>query len=226
MKVAAIIPAGGLSRRFGGATPKQFVKVDGKEIFIHTLSIFQKNREVDEVALAVPEQYLEKASELLLKRKINKVVSLVPGGNERQDSVLNALTSLSLKKKDLVIVHDAARPLLSQKILTDAIQTAKKKGNAVTAILGRDTLLRQSNERFEYIDRSGVYYVQTPQIFRAGDLQQAFELAQELNFISTDESNLINLLGIKMNIVEGSLFNFKITSKSDLELFKRLMKKR
>ena len=133
------------------------------------------------------------------------------------------MKSIKGKKDDLIVIHDAARPLLPGNILTNAINTAKTKGNALVCVKAGDTLVKGTNSVKEYIDRKNVYYVQTPQIFKYPDLKKAMEKAFAEKFYGTDESMLIKRMGKSINIVEGSLQNFKITTKSDFDVLKRLL---
>ena len=123
--------------------------------------------------------------------------------------------SLPASSGDIVLVHDAARPLLPQEVLTRAIKTAKEKGNALVCIRAKDTLIRGNKLVEKYIDREEVYYVQTPQVFTYSVLLRAMEKAAADKFCGTDESMLVRRLKEKINIVEGSVFNFKVTSKED-----------
>ncbi len=224
MRTIAIIPAGGKGKRSGFPAPKQYIKFDGKELIAFTLAVFQKNKNVDEIVIAAEPEFFPLLTEIKKKYRINKISGIVEGGKERQDSVYNALLSLKANKDDLIIVHDAARPLLPQNILTTAILTAKEKGNALVCLTGRDTLVRGGKLVEEYIDREKIFYVQTPQIFRYIKLLKAMKKAYEENFIGTDESMLIKRAGGKINIVEGSVLNFKVTTKTDIELFKHFVK--
>jgi 2-C-methyl-D-erythritol 4-phosphate cytidylyltransferase len=138
--------------------------------------------------------------------------------------VLNALLSSNADDDDLIVVHDAARALLPIQILTDSIAAAKQKGNALVCIKAKDTLIKGKESVIEYLDRDEVYYVQTPQIFKYKELLNAMNKAVKENFIGTDESMLLKRMGKKVHIVEGSVFNFKITTKEDLHLFKQLIK--
>lgn len=219
----AIIPAGGHGKRFGSTTPKQLIKVFDKEIIVYTLEIFQKSNLIDQIVIAVPHNFISLILRLKDKYNLSKIIKVVEGGKERQDSVFNGLSSIHLKKNDLVIVHDAARPLLPQSILKNAIQCAKEKGNAVVCLKARDTLIKGNKIIQNYIDREKIYYVQTPQIFRYNDLLLAMKNAYKENFIATDESNLIKKSGKKINIIDGSPLNFKITTKEDLEMFKGII---
>jgi len=223
MKKIVIVPAGGKGTRSGFIKPKQFIKVKGKELIVYSLETFQKNKLVDEIIVSADASYFKLLENLKQKYRLTKITRFVEGGKERQDSVFNALSSVSAKSNDLIIVHDAARPLLPQKTLTGAIKSAEKKGNAVVCVKGNNTLVRGKNYVEAYIQRENVLYVQTPQIFRYGILMKAMLKAYNENIYATDESILIKRLGNKVNITEGSNFNFKVTSKEDFKLFESLV---
>jgi 2-C-methyl-D-erythritol 4-phosphate cytidylyltransferase len=222
VKVYAVIPAGGKGKRGGTETPKQYLKFRGKELIAYTLEVFQKNNLVDEIIISAEQDYFSLLEEIKKKFNLTKVSKIVEGGEERQDSVYNALKSINANDNDLIAVHDAARPLLPDNILTKAINTAKEKGNALVCLKARDTLLKGDQIVKEYVDRSEIYYVQTPQIFKYKDLMKAMKKAYEKNFIGTDESMLVKELGIDINIVEGSMINFKVTTATDIEMFEKL----
>jgi 2-C-methyl-D-erythritol 4-phosphate cytidylyltransferase len=224
MTTIAIIPAGGKGLRSGLATPKQYLKVNGKPIIVYTLLTFQKNKLVDRIIISAKPEYFNLLIGIIKKHRLSKVTLIVEGGNTRQDSVYNAVQLSGAEAKDLLVVHDAARALLPDVVLTSAIETAKKKGNALVCIKAKDTLIKGSKTVDEYLNRDEVYYVQTPQIFKYNELQSALRKARKENFIGTDESMLIKRIGKKVNLVEGSVFNFKITTKADVELFRKLAK--
>jgi 2-C-methyl-D-erythritol 4-phosphate cytidylyltransferase len=223
MKIVAIIPAGGKGKRSGFSAPKQYLKFIGKELIVYTLEVFQRNDLVDEIVVSAEPAYLTLFNKLIKDYNLFKVKSIVEGGEERQDSVYNALKSIKANDDDLIAVHDAARPLLPQDVLSNAINTAKEKGNALVCIKARDTLLKGEQSVKEYVDRKEIHYVQTPQIFPYKILKKAMKKAYEKNFIGTDESMLVKELGIEINIVEGSLFNFKVTTMTDVEMFEKLV---
>ena len=122
----------------------------------------------------------------------------------------------------MIVVHDAARALITKDVLTNAINSAKKYGNALVCIKAKDTLIKGKKFVEDYLNRDEVYYVQTPQIFKYKELYNALIKAEKENFIGTDESMLVKKTGKKVNIVEGSVFNFKITTKEDVMLFRKL----
>lgn len=224
MRTFAIIPAAGKGKRSGLSIPKQYLKFNNKELIVYTLEVFQKNKSVDEIIIAAHSDYFALLEKIKKKYKLTKISKIVKGGKERQDSVYNALLSINADKDDLVAVHDAARPLLLQKILTDAILTARKKGNALVCIKARDTLVKGTDIVDTYIDRENVFYVQTPQVFRYKDLMKSMETAYAADFLATDESMLIQNLGLKINIVNGSLSNFKVTTEDDLDFLRKCLK--
>lgn len=225
MKTYAIIPAGGKGVRSGFAAPKQYIKINKKELIVYTLEVFQKNNLVDEVIVSAEPSYFPLLERLKKKYKLTKLRLPVEGGKERQDSVFNALRSLKADKNDIVIVHDAARPLLSPKVLTEAIVYAKKKGNAVVCVKAKDTLVKGGRKVESYLNRDEVFFVQTPQIFKFGELMRSMEKAYRENFYGTDESMLVQRTGRPVYITEGSIINFKATTKADIELLKTLLGK-
>ncbi len=225
-KVYAIIPAGGSGKRIGGGTPKQFMTFNGRELIAYTINIFNKCEKVDEIIVSVQPEYFELIEKIKLKFGFDKLANIVEGGKERQDSVFNALISLKADNEDFVLVHDAARPLLPQSVLDNAINTAIKKGNAVVAIKAKDTLVNGKEIIVNYINRSEISYIQTPQIFKYTTLLKAMQKARDESFLGTDESMLVTRLGETANLVQGSSLNFKITTESDVELFHQIVGKR
>jgi 2-C-methyl-D-erythritol 4-phosphate cytidylyltransferase len=224
MKVVAIIPAGGKGTRSGSATPKQYLKFNGKELIVYPLQTFQKCKLINEIVIAADPNYFSTLEKIVKKYKLNKVSKIVNGGKERQGSVFNALNSISLNDNDLVIVHDAARALLPLSVLNNAILSAKEKGNALVCTPAKDTLIKGKNKVNSYVDRNNIFYVQTPQVFKFGTLKKAMLKAKKDKFLGTDESMLVNRIGEKINIVEGSALNFKVTSFEDIQMFNKLIK--
>ena len=226
MRTFVIIPAGGKGTRSGFNLPKQYLKINGKEIIAYTLEVFQKNRSVDEIIISADPFYFKLLNKIKKKYFISKLIGLVKAGKERQDSVYNGINSLSASPGDVVLVHDAVRPLLPSKVLSTAINTAKLKGNAIVCIKAKDTLICGNELVKKYIDREGVYYVQTPQIFEYTLLKNAMDKAFKDKFVGTDESMLVRRLNKKIFIVEGSVSNFKVTSKEDILLLTKLIQSR
>jgi len=223
MKTIAIIPAGGKGVRSGLSAPKQYLKFYGKELIAYTIDVFQKNILIDEIIIAAEKKYHPLLEKLRKKYRFTKIKKIVEGGNERQDSVNNALQSAGADKDDLIVVHDAARPLIPQEVLSIAINTAVVKGNALVCSKSKDTVVKGTITVESYLNRDEIYNVQTPQIFKYKDLKKAMEKAYSQKFTGTDESILIKRMGKKIYIVEGSLLNFKVTTRTDLIMLKRIL---
>ncbi len=223
MSAAAIIPAGGKGTRTELEIPKQFHQVNNKELIVYTLEVFQKSPNIDEIIIAAIPDWIEKLNELSDKYALTKVSKIVEGGSTRQDSVYNALASKQFVDDDIIIVHDAARPLLTQEILERTIETAKTDGTAVTAIKAKDSLFNGDDNVKAYLERENVYYAQTPQVFRYKILIEAFKKAQNDKFIGTDEAMLVLRNGKEVKIVKGSAINFKVTDREDLEMFESIV---
>jgi len=220
MKTYAIIPSGGVGKRINSSLPKQYISIHGKELIAYTLEIFQKCDQINEIIVPAQKDYFELLNKIKLEYGISKLTGIIEGGNERQNSVLNALESISPNDDDLIVVHDAARPLLPAKTLKNALEAAIEFDNSIVAIKAKDTLVKGAEYVNEYLDREKVYYVQTPQIFRYEVINKAMILAKKDSFIGSDESILVHHASNKIKIVEGSSFNFKVTTDSDLDLLK------
>jgi 2-C-methyl-D-erythritol 4-phosphate cytidylyltransferase len=223
MEFTAVIPAGGIGSRSGLSLPKQFFRINGKELIAYTIEVFQNNDMIKNIIVAAPEDYFPLLEDCKIKYGLSKISLIVKGGEQRQDSVYNALVSGNFSNNDFIAVHDAARPLLSGELLTRVLEFAAKTGNAVLALKARDTLASGGAFIESYTRREQIHYIQTPQVFRYSDLRRAFDKAYEENFYGSDESMLVHRTGIKVNLIEGSYINFKITTPEDIELFNKLI---
>ena len=224
MKTYVIIPSGGLGKRTNAPLPKQYLQFHGKELIAYTLQVFQSSNQVDEIVVAAQSKFFPLLESIKTNFGLTKFTCLVEGGEERQHSVNNALRSLNAKDDDIVVVHDAVRPLLTKEIIYESIQTAKKYGGAVVALKAKDTLFNGDDSVVCYVDRSQIYYAQTPQTFRYGILMDAMKRAKEENYIGTDESMLVHRAGHEVKIVNGSSLNFKVTTDEDIKLLSMILK--
>lgn len=224
MKTYAIIPSGGLGKRANSPLPKQYLKFNNKELIAYTLQVLQSSNLIDEIIVAAQNIYFELLETIKKNFGLSKLNLLVEGGEERQISVFNALRAVAPKDDDLILVHDAVRPLITKEIIYDVIYNANEHGAAVVAIKAKDTLLKGNEFVNEYLDRSEIFYVQTPQVFRYDIIKKAFLKAKEDNFIGTDESMLVHRLGYKIKIVNGSSMNFKVTTDEDIRLLSMILK--
>jgi 2-C-methyl-D-erythritol 4-phosphate cytidylyltransferase len=233
MKVVAIIPAAGLGTRMapGGkrAQPsKQFFEINGAPILIHTLRVFARNRQVNQILVALRKNEMERFRQLLEKEKLAAKVEMVEGGEHRQESVANAVASLKAAKEDIVLVHDAVRPFVDDEIIGNVIREVEKHGAAIAGLPAVDTIKqveRTSDGAIitSTIPRERVVQAQTPQGFRYELIKRAFDSAAADGFIGTDEASLVERLGEDVWVVMGSARNIKITTPSDLELAEFLL---
>ena len=226
-KVIAIIPAAGSGTRLEGRIKKQFLPLKGKPIIIHTLQRFEHCADVDEIVVAVPESDIVEIEQLISRYRVHKVSKAIIGGQKRQDSVHQALKRISVRDSDIIVVHDGVRPFVETKKISQVIKACKEFDAAVLAVQPKDTIRRSSGGGFfdQTLDRTALWLVQTPQAFKAKLLMKAFEKAYKDKFFSTDEAALVERLGVKVRIVEGSYDNIKITTQEDLEFGKLIFER-
>ena len=202
----------------GVAVSKQFLLLQGKPIIIHTLERFQMCGAVNEIIIVVHPSSRQQVESLIGEFHLSKAAKIVEGGKRRQDSVSNALSHLH-PQAEVVIVHDAVRPFIRQKVILDSIDKAISYSAAVVAVRVKDTIKVGTDEgRFERtLDRSVLWLAQTPQTFRKQVLIDAYEKASRERIDATDDASLVELLNIHPAIVEGSFENIKITTPDDLD---------
>jgi 2-C-methyl-D-erythritol 4-phosphate cytidylyltransferase len=228
MKVAAIIAAAGLGRRMQQDTPKTYLQLAGKPILIHTLEVFENVPEVKEVLVVVHPEDLEFCQEEVIDPyPLKKVLRLVPGGKERQDSVYHALKVLNKEavELDVILVHDAVRPLVDPAQVRKVVVAARRHGGAILGIPCQDTLKRVNSrgEVVATVDRQELWQVQTPQAFQAALLWRAYQEAMERGFYATDEAALVEALGETVVVVPGTCLNLKITTPDDLKMAEAIL---
>lgn len=230
MTVAAIIPAAGLGTRMGERTAKPYLGLAGKPILAHTLAVFEAAPEVREITVVVHPGEMEQCQEKVIAAfGFKKVLRLVPGGKERQDSVYNALKVLHEDERlELILVHDGVRPLVTPDDISRVIQTAQRHGAAILGWPAQDTLKRVNarGEVVETLDRHQIWQIQTPQAFQAQLLWRAFVEAHGRGLYGTDEAALVEALSHPIVVVPGSPFNLKITTPEDLSLAEALLARR
>ncbi len=219
MNVKVIIPASGSGKRFGGKTPKQFLKIDGKEVLALTLEKFNRIKLIDEIIISAGLEYFVKTSSLIKKYNFTKVKKISEGGKRRQDSVYNALMNLECNDDDLILIHDAVRPFISQRKIIEIINHARKENCVIPGLPVAETIKRVDEKDFitETIDRKNLWSIQTPQVFRYDILKKAFEKAYRENFTGTDEASIVENAGYKVKVIEGERGNVKITVRGDVK---------
>lgn len=225
MNVSVILPAAGLGTRMapGGGEPptgrKQFLSLQGSPILIHTIRRFDACPSVDEIVVALRPDDMEWFESAVAQERFAKRVRYVAGGDSRQESVANALDSLS-GNVELVAVHDAVRPFTSVEMIEAVIATAAETDAAILGVVPVDTVKQvHLHEIRSTIPREHLVLAQTPQVFRVALLKEAFAKALAENFIGTDEASLVERLErVPVIVVPGSERNIKITKASDLGL--------
>jgi 2-C-methyl-D-erythritol 4-phosphate cytidylyltransferase / 2-C-methyl-D-erythritol 2,4-cyclodiphosphate synthase len=214
--VSAIIAAGGRGSRFGGSQPKQLQMLAGVPILKRTVDAFLQGYGFDEVVVALPSELAVNPPSYL------DSVIIVEGGERRQDSVANAFGAVA-PSSQIIVIHDAARPLVSSALIERTIDAAAKHGAAIAALQARDTVKRTDGSRIirGTIPREEVFLAQTPQAFRVGVLRDALALASTAS-AATDEAMLAEQAGHSVYLVDGDPRNLKITTPEDLEIAERL----
>lgn len=213
-----ILPAAGVGRRFGGRRPKQFCLLAGSPVLAHSVRFFARLANVRQIVIAIPEKADKGISQCRkVLEDLAERIQWVPGGNTRQRSVEIAISHMSAEC-EWIAVHDAARPLLDRSLFRSLWQAARITGAAIPGLAVTDTLKRVgARDRIEEtVPRANLFAVQTPQIFRRDLLLAAFQKAHQDSFLGTDESSLVERLGVPVTLVPGSRRNLKITLSADL----------
>jgi 2-C-methyl-D-erythritol 4-phosphate cytidylyltransferase len=223
MQVFVILPAAGLGTRMAGPQPKQFLALDGAPILIHSLRAFAAAPRVTAIYVAVRASEIERVQAQIAEFGFTDRVKVVEGGEKRQDSVSNALAALPAQPDDVVLVHDAVRPLIDAATIERTIDAVLQHGAAIVGLPAIDTI--KQVERTAHgaiitstIPREFIVLAQTPQGFRYDLLKSSFAEAAADEFVGTDEASIVERAGHPVAVVHGSPVNLKITQPGDLEL--------
>lgn len=221
--VSVIIPAAGSGKRMGGGTAKQFLPLRGEPVLVRTVRGFSESPLVDEIVIAASD--VETTRELV--GHLPKVTYIVPGGAERQDSVWAALQVVHSRPR-IVCIHDAARPLLPPDVLTAVLQDAARYQAQVVAVPVKDTIKVAGADGYvtDTPDRATLWSVQTPQVFWAELLVQAFRKAMAEGFVGTDDASLVERMGVPVHIHPGSHENLKLTTPEDFSVAEAILEHR
>jgi 2-C-methyl-D-erythritol 4-phosphate cytidylyltransferase len=231
MQVFAILPAAGLGTRMAGPQPKQFLSLDGMPILIHSLRAFAAVGRVKAIYVAVRKTEMERVEAQVAEFGFLGRVHVVEGGDTRQESVVHALDALTAEPEDIVLVHDAVRPLIDTATIERTIDAVVEHGAAIVALPAVDTI--KQVERTAHgaiitstIPREFIVQAQTPQGFRFELLEKAMKDAIEDGFVGTDEASVVERAGFPVAVVHGSQVNLKITQPGDLELAEFYLRQR
>ena len=223
--VTAIFPAAGASRRMGAGTNKIFLELGGESVLVRTLKTFSQSARINFLIVVTNE--VETVTEILNATPNLKPFAVTAGGSERQYSIANGL-KLVPNDAEIILVHDAARPLINLETIENVIDAAEKFGGAIAAVPEKNTIKIIDAEGFvkSTPPRAELVAVQTPQGFKKEILMRAYEHAAADNFLGTDDASLVERIGGKIKIVQSSYKNIKITTPEDIQIAETFLKEK
>ena len=227
MNIAIVLAAGKSERLNDINVPKQLYLLNNVPLFMYSVLTFNNLEDIDQVYVVTNEECYEKINQYLDLYRLEKVKGIFLGGKTRQESVYNALKKLEaagINDDDIVLIHDAARPLMDKFIVLDNIAGVKMYDAVTTAIKVKDTVIKGDEVLDDFVDREGLYQVQTPQSFRFRIIKDAHDNAMKKGLDAmTDDSALVKANGQPVHIVKGTTANFKVTTIDDLKLLEMII---
>ncbi|PWM50849.1 MAG: 2-C-methyl-D-erythritol 4-phosphate cytidylyltransferase [Clostridiales bacterium] len=226
MSNTAVILAAGLGKRMQAGHNKQFIEICGQSVLTHTLTVFAQIPEIAKIVLVVRAGEEDPCRNMIPEIAESKTV-LAIGGKERQDSVHNGIRAITWEC-EYILIHDGARPLVTEEIIRRTLLAAKNSGAAICAVPVKDTIKQADSDGnvLATIPRESLWAVQTPQVFRADLIRRAYENAYVHNHYGTDDASLVEYLGEKIKIVTGDYENIKITTPEDIPTAEQILQKR
>ena len=223
--ISAIILAGGKGKRMGSAISKQFIDIKGKPIIYYTLKKFSENKKIDNIIVVLPEDEVKYFKENILKKYELRINKIVIGGKERQDSVYNALKSLKNSSTDIVLIHDGARPFISERIINEGIKFDEIYGAAAPGVMPKDTIKVKNEKNFsvDTPNRANLVSIQTPQVFKFDEILECHEKIRYNGEMVTDDTMVVEKYGYSVYLYDGEYTNIKVTTPEDLILAERLI---
>lgn len=223
--ISAIILAGGKGKRMRSAISKQFIDIKGKPIIYYTLKKFSENKKIDNIIVVLPEDEVKYFKENILKKYELRINKIVIGGKERQDSVYNALKSLKNSSTDIVLIHDGARPFISERIINEGIKFAEIYGASAPGVMPKDTIKVKNEKNFsvDTPNRANLVSIQTPQVFKFDEILECHEKIRYNGEKVTDDTMVVEKYGYSVYLYDGEYTNIKVTTPEDLILAERLI---
>jgi 2-C-methyl-D-erythritol 4-phosphate cytidylyltransferase len=220
MEITVLVPAAGSGSRMGAGVNKQYLQLAGRPILAHTLALFEEHPAVRHVIVVSPPEEIPYCRQEVVQRYgLSKVLAVVAGGAERQDSVRRGLQACPGKDEEIVLIHDGVRPLLAPGLIDQVAAAAARVGAAVVGVPVKDTIKEVVEGCIAATpDRRRLWQAQTPQGFALGIIREAHAAAWQAGFRGTDDASLVERLGRPVAIIEGSYRNIKITTPEDLVL--------
>lgn len=221
--ISAIILAGGKGKRMCAKVSKQYIELRGKPILYYTLKRFADCSQIDKIILVLPKDEIDYCKNEILNKYSLKVDMIVEGGEERQDSVFNALECI--ENCEIVLIHDGARPFTSERIINDGIKYAKLYGAAAPGVIPKDTIKVINEEKFSVStpDRNTLRAIQTPQVFKFNLIKECHNKIKKNNISVTDDTMVVDMYNNEVYLYEGEYTNIKVTTPEDLILAENLI---
>ena len=221
-KSFALIPAAGMGKRMGASINKQYLQLDGLPIVARTISVFEDSPLIEAIYLVIPADEIPYCREHVVAAcGFRKVVEIVAGGRERQNSVMNGLNAMrrNVADDDVVLIHDGVRPLITPQLLRESIEVARNNDGALVAVPAKDTIKTvRDGIIIDTPPREMLWQAQTPQSFRFAMIYEAHRAAEQEGFMGTDDASLVERRGGAVRVVRGDYRNIKITTPEDLVL--------
>lgn len=220
-----VIVAAGTGSRMKKDINKQFIKLKNKEIVAHTIEKFYNSENIDDIVVVIREDEEEYFNKNIKEKYGFTNIKVAYGGNERQDSVFNGIKMLK-KECDVVLIHDGARPFVTDDIIKRSINKANEHNAIVVGVKVKDTIkvVSDNGNIVDTPNRSYLWAVQTPQVFKYDIITKAYEDAYNNNYYGTDDAMLVERIGYNVKMIEGSYNNIKITTQEDLEFGEQILK--
>lgn len=220
-----VIVAAGTGSRMKKDINKQFIKLKNKEIVAHTVEKFYNSENIDDIVVVIREDEEEYFNKNIKEKYGFTDIKVAHGGNERQDSVFNGIKMLK-KECDVVLIHDGARPFVTEDIIKRSINKANEHNAIVVGVKVKDTIkvVSDNGNIVDTPNRSYLWAVQTPQVFKYDIITKAYEDAYNNNYYGTDDAMLVERIGYNVKMIEGSYNNIKITTQEDLEFGEQILK--
>ena len=231
-KIFAIVPSAGLGKRFGDSTGKTFISLHGIPLFIHALKWLNSENAVTEIIPVLKKQDFEKGSQIIKEHDLHKIKHMAPGGQERQDSINNALNLLqdvcnNALENSYVLIHDGVRPIIPDGTIERLIENIYNVDGVIPCVPSKDTLKEVGSDGMVVttVNREHIMAVQTPQLFPFSVIKKAYDLAYKEGFYATDDAALVEKIGGKVKTIAGSPMNIKVTTPDDLKMVNYLLSK-
>ena len=225
--VTAIIAAAGQGKRMAKGINKAFILLNNRPILAHTLDVFEACAGINDIIVVVGADDIQQTRTIINTYGYRKIKEVVPGGAERQHSIANALKEIPVNTQ-LVLIHDGARPLVTQKLVMEVLLASNETGAAIVAVPVKDTIKIGNKEGFvlETPDRTNLWAVQTPQVFKRDIIEEAYRQAEQAAVVATDDAGLVERIGVKVRLIMGDYNNLKVTTPEDLVVAETIIRGR